>query len=131
MNIRPVNSVNVNMNYFMPGTMGGDHAFKIGGYWKDANSYGSTHTPRLRRRALPDGGFSNNCSLAATNCQAQVTRDGQTDYDLLNMSAYAQDTYTHGRLTAQLGVRYDYNHDQALASSVVARTRWCRSCCRR
>ena len=32
--IRPVNSVNFNANYFMPGTMGGDHAFKFGGYWK-------------------------------------------------------------------------------------------------
>ena len=31
-----------------------------------------------------------------------------------------QDTFTHGRLTAQLGVRYDYNHDTALAASIVA-----------
>jgi hypothetical protein len=118
-NIRPVNSVNVNLNYFMPATAGGDHAFKIGGYWKDANSYGSTHTGGFAVARFPTD-FSNNCSLAATNCQAQVTRDGQTDYDLLNISLYAQDTYTQGRLTAQLGVRYDYNHDQALASSVVA-----------
>ena len=44
-NIRPVNAVNVNMSYFMPATLGGDHAFKFGGYWKDANSYNSTHTP--------------------------------------------------------------------------------------
>ena len=27
---------------------------------------------------------------------------------------------TRARLTAQLGVRYDFNHDQALASTVVA-----------
>jgi len=118
-NIRPVNSVNVNMNYFMPATAGGDHAFRIGGYWKDANSYGSTHTGGFAVARFPTS-FSNDCSLAATNCQAQVTRDGQTDYDLLNISLYAQDTYTQGRLTAQLGVRYDYNHDQALASAVAA-----------
>ena len=47
-----------------------------------------------------------------------MTRDGQTAYDLLNLSAFVQDTYTHNRLTAQIGVRYDFNHDQALASSV-------------
>ena len=87
MNIRPVNSVNVNMNYFMPGTLGGDHAFKIGGYWKDANSYGSTHTPGLRGRALPDRPSATTARWRPPNCQAQVTRDGQTDYDLLNISA--------------------------------------------
>ena len=118
-NIRPVNSVNVNMNYFMPATLGGDHAFKLGGYWKDANSYNSTHTGGFAVARFPTA-FTNDCSLAATACQAQVTRDGQTDYDLLNVSLYAQDTYTHQRLTLQLGVRYDYNHDQALSSSVVA-----------
>ena len=31
-NIRPANSINFNANYFMPGTVGGDHAFKFGGY---------------------------------------------------------------------------------------------------
>jgi hypothetical protein len=118
-NIRPVNSVNVNMNYFMPATMGGDHAFRVGGYWKDANSYNSTHTPGFAVARFPTA-FSNDCSLATTNCQAQVTRDGQTVYDLLNVSLYAQDTYTHKRLTMQLGLRYDFNHDQALASAVDA-----------
>jgi hypothetical protein len=116
-NIRPVNAVNVNMSYFMPATLGGDHAFKFGGYWKDANSYNSTHTPGYGVARFPTA-YSNDCSLAATACQAQVTRDGQTAYDLLNLSAFVQDTYTHNRLTAQIGVRYDFNHDQALASSV-------------
>ena len=118
-NIRPVNSVNVNMNYFKPATMGGDHAFKFGGYWKDANSYNTTHTGGFAVARFPTS-FSNDCSLATTACQAQVTRDGQTQYDLLNISAYAQDTYTHNRLTMQLGIRYDFNHDQALSSSVSA-----------
>jgi hypothetical protein len=118
-NIRPVNSVNVNMNYFMPGAMGGDHAVKMGGYWKDANSYNSTHTPGYAVARFPTA-VSNDCSLAATACQAQVTRDGQTEFDLLNVSAYVQDTYTHNGFTAQIGVRYDYNHDQALSSAVGA-----------
>jgi hypothetical protein len=39
-------------------------------------------------------------------------------FDLLNISAFVQDPDTHNRLTAQIGVRYDFNHDQALASSV-------------
>ena len=39
---------------------------------------------------------------------------------LTNVALYGQDTITHGRVTMQLGVRYDYNHDQALASAVTA-----------
>src|SRR5262249_31105230 len=44
-NVRPVNEFGVNMNYFAPGTFGGDHAFRFGGYWKDANTFSYTHTP--------------------------------------------------------------------------------------
>ena len=43
---------------------------------------------------------------------------GERKYDLLNWSAYAQDTFTHNRATFQLGVRYDYNKEHALASAV-------------
>jgi hypothetical protein len=117
-NIRPVNSVNVNTSYFVPGRMGGDHSFKIGGYWKDAFSYNSTHTPGFAVPRFPNS-ISDNCAVLTT-CQTQVTRDGQTRYDLKNISAYAQDTLTRGRFTTQLGIRYDYNHDQALSSTVGA-----------
>ena len=117
-NIRPVNSVNVNTNYFLPGALGGDHAFKIGGYWKDAYSYNSTHTGGNAVARFPTS-VNDNCAVLTT-CQAQVTRDGQTRYDLRNISAYVQDTYTRGRLTTQLGVRYDYNNDVALSSQVAA-----------
>ena len=54
-NIRPVNSVNVNASYFLPGTWGGDHSLKIGGYWKDAYSYNSIAYAGLRGRPFPDG----------------------------------------------------------------------------
>ena len=43
------------------------------------------------------------------------TRDGQSIYNLKNIAAYVQDTITHNRVTLQLGIRYDQNHDQALA----------------
>ena len=43
-NIRPVNSINFNANYFLPSKLGGDHAFKFGGYWRDALSETISHT---------------------------------------------------------------------------------------
>jgi hypothetical protein len=125
--IRPVQSVDVNLNRFQPAFLGADHAFKIGGHWRDAASFSQSHTGGNAIARFPTG-VSNDCAaIAAANptrptawCQAQLTRDSQTQYDLLNWSAYVQDTITHNRLTLQLGVRYDYNHDQALASGVPA-----------
>ena len=126
-NIRPVNSITVNTNYFLPGTWGGDHSFKIGGYWRDNDGRNSTHTPgnaAARFQTLADVTNPNDCptvsATSSTNCQAALTRDGATEYKLTNVSVYGQDTITHGKVTLQLGVRYDYNHDRALSSSVAA-----------
>jgi hypothetical protein len=47
-------------------------------------------------------------------------RWSQAIYDLKNLAAYVQDTVTHNRVTLQLGIRYDQNHDQALPSQVPA-----------
>src|SRR5262249_44909065 len=116
-NVRPVNQVNVHANYFAPGTFGGDHAFKVGGYWKDANTFATTHPPGYAVARFPTA-ITNDCSLASTGCQTNVTRDGRGIFDLVNVAFYAQDTLTHKKLTLQLGVRYDRNHDQALATSV-------------
>jgi hypothetical protein len=126
-NIRPTNSVTVNANYFAPGIMGGDHSFRFGGYWRDNDGYNSTHTPGNAVARFPTD-ISNNCAaLAAANptnfaawCQTNITRDGQTEYRLDNIALYGQDTITAGKFTAQLGLRFDRNHDQALASSVAA-----------
>jgi hypothetical protein len=99
-NIRPVNQVQANVSYFLPGRLGGDHSLKVGGYWKDAYSYNSTHTAGDATARFPTA-VSNDCSLAATRCQTNVVRDGLSRYDLKNISLYAQDTLTHGRLTTQ------------------------------
>jgi hypothetical protein len=117
--IRPVNSVTFNSNYFLPGVFGGDHAFKFGGYWRDSNTTSISHTGGFGTVRYPNS-IDNDCSVAATGCQVDLTRDGNSVYDLLNYAAYAQDTMTRGRLTLQLGVRYDYISDKAEASKIAA-----------
>ena len=117
--IRPVNSLNFNANYFLPSKMGSDHSLKIGGYWRDSNTTSITHTGGFATVRFPNA-TTNDCSLASTGCQADLSRDGYSVYDLLNYSAYVQDTITHGRFTAQLGIRYDYNKDTAQAANIVA-----------
>jgi len=122
-NLRPANSVTFNVNHFLPGTIGGDHSFRIGGYWRDNNGYTSTHTPGMAVARFPTSSelaSPNDCATLAIGCQTNVTRDGINDFDLTNISVYGQDTITRNHTTVQLGLRYDYNHDQALASSVSA-----------
>jgi hypothetical protein len=117
--IRPVNSVTFNSNYFAPGTLGGDHALKFGGYWRDSNTTSISHRGGFATVRFPTS-IDNDCSIAATGCQVDLVRDGNSVYDLLNIAAYVQDTYTRGKLTGQFGVRYDKIHDQALAADIVA-----------
>jgi len=120
--IRPVNSVNVNANYFLPSSFMGDHALKVGGYWRDSNAQSISHTGGFATLRYPtQASWDNNtCTDAATGCAASVTRDGNSIYALSNISLYLQDTLTHNRLTFQLGVRYDRNHDEAQAATIPA-----------
>ncbi len=117
--IRPVNSLTFNSSYFLPGFLRGDHAFKFGGYWRDSNTTSIGHTGGFATVRYPRA-ITDDCSLTATACEVDLTRDNYTVYDLLNYAAYAQDTITHGRATVQLGIRYDYNKDKAEAASIAA-----------
>jgi hypothetical protein len=122
-NVRPTNQITFNANYFAPGKFLGDHALKVGAYYKNALSYNSTHTPGNAVARFPTLAMSNDandCASVADGCQMQLTRDGQSQYYLVNNSVYGQDTITHGRATLQIGLRYDYNHDVAQTASVGA-----------
>jgi hypothetical protein len=120
--IRPVNSLTFNSNYFLPGVLGGDHSFRIGGYWRDSNTTSITHTGGYATARFPTE--TTDCTtLSATGaipCQVDLSRDGYTVYDLKNYAAYLQDTIQHGRVTLQLGIRYDYNNDVAQSADIVA-----------
>src|SRR4029079_3166940 len=126
-NIRPANSLTANLNYFLPGKIAGGHAIKVGGYWRDNYAETISVTGGHATARFPTA-VSNDCAaLAAANpndvtrwCAANLTRHGDTIYKLANISAYVQDSLTHGRATFQLGLRYDYNHDKALASAIAA-----------
>jgi hypothetical protein len=121
--IRPVNSVNANMTYFAPGVMGGDHSFKVGGYWRDSWTSSHSHTPGDAVARFPTFAELNNpndCAAVDAGCQMQLPRDGLSISDLANVSLYGQDTFTRGRLTLTAGIRYDRNHEQALAANVAA-----------
>jgi len=120
-NIRPVDSINFNANYFLPGKLFGDHAFKLGGYWRDAQSTTISHTGGNATARFPTQTAydTDTCATGiAAGCAVSLTRDGYTAYDLTNISVYAQDSLSHKRFSFNLGIRYDRNHDQVLAADI-------------
>jgi Carboxypeptidase regulatory-like domain len=108
--VRPTQSFDVTTSYFLPATLGGDHAFKVGFKWRDAPTTSVSHT----------GG---NAIVRYTNSvpnSVDLYRDGDVRYDLQTYAVFVQDSFTVDRLTLNLGVRWDRQDDQQFASSVAA-----------
>ena len=108
--VRPTNSFDLITNYFLPGTLGGDHAFKAGYRWRTANSTSLNH-----RGGNVETRFTNNVANSA-----DMWRDGNTETHLSTQAFYVQDTFTRNRLTVNLGLRFDMQKDQGVASEVPA-----------
>ena len=116
--MRPTQSIDVTTSYFLPNALGGDHAFKAGYRWRTALGRSISHTGG---NAVPR--FSNSttsCGAFGDGCNADLFRDGFTEFDLKTHAIYLQDTYTVKRLTMNLGVRWDRQADAALPADVPA-----------
>jgi hypothetical protein len=97
---KPWHMVNVDGNYFAH-AMGGQHELKFGfAYRKDPARTTTTYSGN-QIYALNFGGG---------NAVAQVTRQRNVRFTENVWSGYLGDTFTKGRVTANLGVRYDRQH---------------------
>ncbi len=108
--VRPSAEAKVDGNYFRGGWLGGDHAFKFGVRYRD--------TPYETKRKVGGGAiarFRNNVPS-----EAEISRDGYLSRALWSWSAYVNDSYRRGRLTINGGLRFDYQDDEALATSTEA-----------
>lgn len=109
-NRRPQKEVRGDGNYLLTSFVGGDHALKFGAGWRDVSS-GFT--------GLRGGGavarFNNGVPI-----EANLYRDSNTETGQWAAFAYLQDSYSRGRLTINVGLRYDLNDDEARPSSVAA-----------
>lgn len=108
--IRPTHSFDVTTNYFLPGALGGDHALKAGFRWRSAKEHSESHV----------GGNTTRRFISGVAREAEMHRDSIVDYYLSTYGAYLQDTYTVNRFTLNLGIRWDRQANDALASSVPA-----------
>ena len=116
--LRPTTSVDVTTSYFLPATLGGDHAFKVGYRWRTARGESISHTGGNAVARYANS--TTTCPDIAAGCNADFFRDGHTNFNLSTNAIYAQDTFTVKRFTLNLGVRWDRQTDEALAAEVPA-----------
>jgi hypothetical protein len=108
--LRPTNSFDLGTNYFLPGALGGDHAFKIGYRWRSAHSTSLNHRGGFVVARFSDG----------VPDSADIYRDGNAVSHLNTHAFYVQDTFTRNRLTLNLGFRVDRQDDASVAAEVPA-----------
>ncbi len=108
--LRPTNSFDITSSYFMPNTLGGDHAFKLGYRWRSAHSTSLNH----------HGGFADARFTNGVANSADLWRNGNAESHLTTHAIYLQDSYTRGRFTVNLGFRVDRQDDTAAAADVIA-----------
>jgi hypothetical protein len=120
---RPADSVDLTGTYFMPATLGGDHSFKMGFRWRDTPSVATVHrggNTTARFRTTVAAGCSAPVTDTVNRCEADLYRDGYSEYGLKNLGFYVSDTFTRNRLTLNLGFRVDQQDDSVVAASVEA-----------
>ncbi len=112
---RPAHDFVVDANYFTENKLGGDHEFKFGFEYKTAklhtfSSYGNGVFVVDYNQTVPGGPFTSGIVYA------QHWIDGHAQLD--RASVYATDTFRKNRLTLNLGVRFDHQTGENLASSI-------------
>ncbi len=104
---RPQHTVNVDSNYFK--SLGNaTHDFKFGGGWRKTDIFSQTLYPGNGIVAYEN---------SATNFRARVYREGAGTNRAQYLNFYIGDTVSFDRLTLDLGLRYDRQWGEALASN--------------
>jgi hypothetical protein len=108
--LRPQHIVNLDANHFRS-FMGGSHDFKFGLGWRRHDSTSQTIWPGNMIQARDN---------SETDRVARIYREGLGTNRNEYFSLYLSDTLSRGRLTLDLGVRYDRQTGSALASDTQA-----------
>lgn len=112
------NSINLSMdgNYFLEGALGGDHEIKFGVDYYTADTYSIWMAPHQRI-----------CYVYRDAPQYNYMKLGvqyNINVNFKRVSAYIQDTITWGKLTANIGFRYDKENGGVNAGFVSPAFYW-------
>jgi hypothetical protein len=105
---RPGYEAKSDANYFLSGFLGGDHATKFGIRYK-SNPY---------RTVRHVGGGATARFSNGVPVEGEVTRDQNTRRALWAWAGYFNDSYSRKRFHVNVGVRADYQKDEAEAATV-------------
>ncbi len=108
---RPQKTLNADGSYFFRG-MGGNHELKFGFGYRAVSSNSQTH--------YNGNGIGGKYDPANSNVVATVHRDGVQKYAGQYLSFYLGDVFTKGRLSVNLGLRYDIQRAKNEAGTVPA-----------
>jgi len=103
---RPAHDVSIDTNLFKEKWAGGDHEFKFGFEYKTVDWISGTY---YGNGQFISDYYNTQVGGPLTSGYLQIYLPLQGKTRLNRTSFYAQDTYRKGRLTANLGVRYDRN----------------------
>jgi hypothetical protein len=105
--LRPQHNLNFDANHFRT-AWGGSHDFKFGLGWRRHDATSQTLWPGNMIQAQDN---------SLTNRVARIYRNGDGTNRTEYLSLYVGDTFSRGRMTLDLGLRYDRQTGAALAST--------------
>jgi hypothetical protein len=108
--VRPQDQVNLDANLYIEDLLGAGHELKFGVEYRKTPTY-SNWSPD----AQVVGGYNNGVALDAWFLRGGIDNKSSTKY-----SAYIGDTITAGRLTLNLGLRYDWQKAYLFENNVAA-----------
>lgn len=122
---RPVYHANLSGNLFLEGVLGGNHEFKFGAEWRDANvtSQSSFGGNQVTTTWSLWNNYWHYFGLPPTTTDSigvWFIQGTNIDVHYNRYSAWIGDTFTAGKLTLNLGARYDYRFDNFNVSTLPA-----------
>jgi hypothetical protein len=112
------NTLNLSLdgNYFLEGTLGGDHEIRFGVDYYTADTTSQSIEPNYRRLWIWDRNDPHGYKEIWWICETAF------DVGFKRVSFYLSDTVTFGKLTANIGIRYDKetgSHNEATAPPLL------------
>ena len=115
LSVRPQKTANVDGSYFKAAN-GGNHEFKFGFSYRSVTTNSTTH---YNGNGIVGQSYNGPGTAGGTNV-ARIYRDGIVEYGGKYASVYLGDVFTKGRLTLNLGARFDKQSAKNLASEAPA-----------
>jgi hypothetical protein len=109
-NIRPQYEARIDGNYFLSNYLRGDHATKFGYRWRS--------TP-FETVSKSGGGALVRIRASGQN-EVDIIRDGDTNRQMWEYSAYFNDSYKRSHAAINWGLRFDHQRDRAIAANIAA-----------